>query len=329
MTKTKKRYAILTSGGDSPGMNTIVGAFIKNCFSRGIKPYLVRDGYKGLTRGLIAPAQRSFSPIFAKKGGTAIGSSRFPEFQEVATVKKAQAQLAKHNITGLVTVGGDGTFQGAARLSKYGTNCIAVPGTIDNDINNTDFTVGFPSTVNIATDALDSLRATAYSHSRCIVVEVMGRHRGDIAIFAGIASLVNLISVPEMPLTAKQIVDFCVQMEKNQKRSLIIVVTENQFDVKKLAAQITQATNYNARSTVIGYVQRGTRPCGMDRFLAWNMGRHAVEALNSDKTGISLSYQNNIIVEKALSDKKTNFSHKFVIEALVKYNLLNGVKYDE
>ncbi len=282
------RIAVLTSGGDAPGMNACVRAVVRTTINYGFEAYGVYDGYKGLVEGKIKKLERNDVGQILNRGGTILGSSRLPSFKEEKVRQIAVDNLKKLEIDNLVCIGGDGTFRGAMALNEMGINCIGIPGTIDNDIASTEFTIGFFTALDTAIDAIDKLRDTSFSHQRCTVVEVMGRNCGDLSIFSGIACGAEIVITKDTGFSEPDILKQVQKAEKMGKRHLIVVVAENITDVFALAKKIQDNSSYEARATVLGYIQRGGTPSAFDRILASKMGVHAVDLLREGKGGYAV-----------------------------------------
>ncbi len=279
------KIALLTSGGDAPGMNAAIRAVVRTALYYDMTPFAVYDGYKGLVEGNIKEMGRNDVGQILERGGTILGSSRLPEFKEEAYQIKGIEQLKKHDIEALIVIGGDGTYRGALDLSRLGLKCIAIPGTIDNDIASTEYTIGFFTALNTAIDALDKLRDTSFSHQRCTVVEVMGRNCGDLAIFSGVACGAEIVITNDTGFDKANVLKNVQKAKEIGKRHLIIVVAENITDVTELARDIQKHTEYDARASVLGYIQRGGTPSAFDRILASKMGSYAVDLLKEGKDG--------------------------------------------
>lgn len=275
-----KTIGVLTSGGDAPGMNAAIRAVVRAGIEKGMTVKGVMRGYNGLIEDDIIDLDvRSVSDII-HRGGTILYTARSPLFKTEEGVNTAIETCKRHGIEGLVVIGGDGSYRGARDLSLKGIPCVGVPGTIDNDISSTDYTIGFDTAMNTAIEMIDRLRDTAQSHERCTVVEVMGRHAGYIALQTGIAVGATTILVPEIEFDFKKdIVDRILMMKNNGKKHFIIVVAEGVGHTEELAAKIEGATSIETRSTILGHVQRGGRPTLRDRYLASLFGYHAVELL--------------------------------------------------
>ncbi|HJB97155.1 MAG TPA: 6-phosphofructokinase [Candidatus Acutalibacter pullicola] len=277
-----KCIAVLTSGGDAPGMNAAVRAVVRTGLSFGMKVYGVMRGYNGLLHGdLKEMNMRSVSDIM-QHGGTALFTARSPEFNTPEGVKKAAAMCREKGIDGVVVIGGDGSFRGARDLTGEGILTIGVPGTIDNDIACTDYTVGYDTALNTAMEMIDRIRDTTESHDRCSVVEVMGRRCGDIALNTGVAVGALTTLVPEIPYDfQKDVIDRIRLAQSTGKRHYIIVVAEGVGHTQELAERIQKETGIETRATILGHVQRGGAPTLRDRVVASRMGYHAVELLQN------------------------------------------------
>ncbi len=286
-----KTIAVLTSGGDAPGMNAAIRAVVRSSLSRGIKVLGVRDGYLGLIHGDVFELEPTDVSGIIVRGGTVLGSARVPGFKERAVQELALETIKEHNIDGLVVIGGDGSYRGALSLSKLGVNVATIPGTIDNDIPGTEKTIGFDTALNTAIEAIDKLRDTSSSHHRCSVVEVMGNHCGDIAVYAGIATGAELVITPETGYDHEYTIDHLKALDVERgKRHAVVVISEKLTDVEDLAAQISAHTSFSGRSTVLGYIQRGGSPTASDRILATQMGDYAVDLLENGISGHAVGW---------------------------------------
>ena len=275
-----KSIAVLTSGGDAPGMNAAVRAVVRTGLNFGMKVYGVMRGYNGLLTGdLKEMNMRSVSDIM-QHGGTALYTARSPEFNTPAGVEKAANMCREKGIEGVVVIGGDGSFRGARDLTNAGINCIGVPGTIDNDIACTDYTIGYDTALNTAMEMIDRIRDTTESHDRCSVVEVTGRRCGDIALNTGVAVGALTTLVPEIPYDFhRDVLDRIRLAQSTGKRHYIIVVAEGVGNTEELAQRIQRHTGIETRATILGHVQRGGAPTLRDRVVASRMGYHAAELL--------------------------------------------------
>ncbi|HEL1988581.1 6-phosphofructokinase [Streptococcus suis] len=296
-----KRIAVLTSGGDAPGMNAAIRAVVRQAISEGMEVYGINEGYAGMVAGDIHElSARSVGDIISR-GGTFLGSARYPEFAKLEGQLKGIEQLKKHGIEGVVVIGGDGSYHGAMRLTEHGFPAIGVPGTIDNDIVGTDFTIGFDTAVTTAMDAIDKIRDTSSSHRRTFVVEVMGRHAGDIALGAGIASGADVIVVPEEDFNINDIVDRIKAGYDNGKKHSIIVLAEGVMPAAQFAEELKAAGDTSdLRVTELGHIQRGGSPTARDRVLASRMGAHAVKLLKEGRGGLAVGIRNEQMVENPI-----------------------------
>ncbi|HEL1943887.1 TPA: 6-phosphofructokinase [Streptococcus suis] len=296
-----KRIAVLTSGGDAPGMNAAIRAVVRQAISEGMEVYGINEGYAGMVAGDIHELSvRSVGDIISR-GGTFLGSARYPEFAKLEGQLKGIEQLKKHGIEGVVVIGGDGSYHGAMRLTEHGFPAIGVPGTIDNDIVGTDFTIGFDTAVTTAMDAIDKIRDTSSSHRRTFVVEVMGRHAGDIALWAGIASGADVIVVPEEDFNINDIVNRIKAGYDNGKKHSIIVLAEGVMPAAQFAEELKAAGDTSdLRVTELGHIQRGGSPTARDRVLASRMGAHAVKLLKEGRGGLAVGIRNEQMVENPI-----------------------------
>ncbi|NLJ30759.1 MAG: 6-phosphofructokinase [Clostridiales bacterium] len=313
-----KTIAVLTSGGDAPGMNAAVRAVVRSGISFGMRVMGIRRGYNGLLNGDVFEMNlRSVSDII-HHGGTTLYTARSPEFNTPEGVQKAADNCRKMGINGVVVIGGDGSFRGARDLTGAGIPCIGVPGTIDNDIASSEYTIGFDTAMNTAVEMVDRLRDTTESHDRCSVVEVMGRRCGDLALQTGIAVGATTILVPEIPFDFhKDIVERMRFTQKTGKKHFIIVVAEGVGGVDKLAKDIEKETGIETRATVLGHVQRGGSPTLRDRVVASEMGYYASELLNNGKSNRVIVMRGGKIVDlditEALEMKRVFDKHLYDI----------------
>ena len=276
-----KTIAVLTSGGDAPGMNAAIRAVVRTGINRGMRVLGVRRGFNGLISGdMVEMNLRSVSDII-QRGGTILYTARCNEFKEEPGVLKAVDTCHRFGIDGLVVIGGDGSFRGARDLSLHGIPCVGLPGTIDNDIASTDYTIGYDTAMNTAMEMIDKIRDTSQSHDRCTVVEVMGRHAGFIALHTGIACGACAICVPEDEQgdTLESVLAKIRRTQHTGKQHFIIVVAEGVGGVEEMAKEIEAATGIESRACVLGHVQRGGSPTVRDRVNASAMGHYAVELL--------------------------------------------------
>jgi 6-phosphofructokinase 1 len=301
--------AVLTSGGDSQGMNAAVRAVVRSALYHGLEVFAVQRGFYGLIHDDIrAMDLRSVGDII-QRGGTVLQTARCLEFHEREGQEKAAANLRKRGIEGLVVIGGDGSYQGANKLDKLGVRTMGLPGTIDNDIPFTDVTIGFDTAVSIVVDAVNKLRDTMTSHERSSVVEVMGRHCGDIALHAGVASGAETILVPEVPFDLDEVAGRMKLNFDHGKRHSIILVAEGVGHGQTISEEIYRRNGIEPRVTVLGHIQRGGTPTHNDRILASRLGDFAVRCLIDGASGKACGVIKNELVasdfDKVIGTKKS------------------------
>ncbi len=275
-----KKIGVLTSGGDAPGMNAAVRAVVRTGCENGMQVMGIERGYTGLINGEMYEMNlRTVSDII-HRGGTMLYSARCPEFKTQAGIDKAAESCRRNGIEGLVVIGGDGSFRGARDLSLSGIPCVGIPGTIDNDIACSDYTIGYDTAMNTIMDMVDRIRDTTESHDRCSVVEVMGRSAGYLALNAGIAVGATTILIPEVPFDIERdVIERMRRTQKTGKKHFIIIVAEGIGGVEALAREIEEKTGVESRATILGHVQRGGSPTVRDRVVASEMGNYAVKLL--------------------------------------------------
>jgi 6-phosphofructokinase 1 len=295
-----KKIAVLTSGGDSPGMNAAIRAVVRKGIFEGLEVYGVNRGFLGLVEGDIKKFELGDVGDYLQRGGTLLYSARFPEFSEEANQLKAINQLRKQGIDALVVIGGDGSYRGAEALTKRGFPTIGLPGTIDNDIPGTDFTIGFDTAINTILDCLDKLRDTATSHERTFIVEVMGRNAGDVALWTGLAGGAEAILIPEEPYDIKEIANRLNKGRRRGKKHSIILVAEGAGSAYEVSDQLNQLDDFQSRVSVLGHIQRGGKPTAQDRVLASRLGARAVELLLQGKSGLAVGIVENKVVENEM-----------------------------
>ena len=305
-----KTIGVLTSGGDAPGMNAAIRAVVRTAIAEGLEVKGIMRGYAGLIDEEIVDLNlRSVSDII-HRGGTMLYTARCPEFKKEAGLQKAIANCRKHGIDGIVVIGGDGSYRGARDLSERGLPCVGIPGTIDNDISSTEYTIGFDTAMNTAMEMVDRLRDTAQSHERCTIVEVMGRRAGYIALHTGIAVGATAVLVPEVPFDIeKDVIRKIENAKTSDKKHFIIVVAEGVGHVDELAKEIEAKCGIESRATVLGHVQRGGSPTVRDRVIASKMGHEAVQLLKKGIGNRVVCLNKGDIVDKdifeALNEKKS------------------------
>ena len=294
-----KKIAILTSGGDAPGMNAAIRSAAKFAMYQGIEVFGIKRGYKGMVDDdIFKMTSRDVSGII-DRGGTILLSARLPEFKEPEVRKKAADNLKSHGIEGLIVIGGDGSFHGADLLYKeHGIKVIGIPGTIDNDIIGTDYTIGYDTTLNIIIEAMVRLRDTATSHERTYLVEVMGRDAGDLALYASLAAGGDGFFIPEENDTVEDIAKVITDRRNMGKLHDIILVSEGVGSAYEIGKELKKIVNTELRITVLGHIQRGGSPSAFDRVLATKMGAKAVKELMSGESGKMICSESNKITTK-------------------------------
>ena len=322
MADQMKTIAVLTSGGDAPGMNAAIRAVVRTAIAKGLTVKGIERGYAGLlNEEIIDMDAKSVSDII-QRGGTILGTARCLEFKNPEIQKVGADICRKHGIDGLVVIGGDGSYRGAQALTRNGINAIGLPGTIDLDIACTDYTIGFDTAVNTAMEAIDKVRDTSTSHERCSVIEVMGRNAGYIALWFGIADGAEDILLPEKyDYNEQAIIDNIIQKKKMGKKHYIIVNAEGVGDSMEMAKRIEAATGIETRATILGHIQRGGSPTCKDRYYASIMGAYAVDLLIDGKSNRVVGYKNGEFVdydiEEALAMKKSIPEYSYEISRLL------------
>ena len=304
-----RRIGVLTSGGDAPGMNPCVRAVVRTALFHGIECYGIRRGWNGLIHGDVFRMDANNIGHIINRGGTILHTARSDEFRTEEGQKKAVSICKFLGLDGIIAIGGDGTFRGAQALSKHGINVIGIPATIDNDINCTNYSIGFDTAANTAIECIDKLRDTMQSHERCSVVEVMGRNAGYLAMYVGLAVGATAVLVPEKPINFQNdVVEKIRRARLNGFTHYMIVVAEGAGSASDIAAQIKEATDLDPRVTVLGHIQRGGSPTGRDRVNGIKMGYLAVESLLAGKTNRIICTYNgsftDIDIDEGLSLKR-------------------------
>jgi 6-phosphofructokinase 1 len=326
-----KRIGVLTSGGDAPGMNAAVRAVVRKALNEGLEVVGIYEGFKGIIeRNFEIFTSKSVANII-NRGGTILGTARFPEFKDPNVRKQAADILAEEQIDALVVIGGNGSYMGAKLLTdENGVNCIGLPGTIDNDIPGTDMTIGFATALATIVEAIDKIRDTSSSHTRANVVEVMGRNAGDLAIYAGLATGAEAVIIPEVEVDKETIFaklreDFLV----GKKNHEIIIVAEGAIGTRgiesahELAKEIETQIGMESRANVLGHMQRGGSPVPEDRILAAQFGVYAVDLLLQGKGGLCVGIVDGAIKEHDIVDALENMQHEPRIDL---YEMINELK---
>ncbi len=314
--------AVLTSGGDAPGMNAAIRAVVRTGIARGLKVKGIKKGYAGLLAEEIFDMKPRDVSETIQRGGTILGTARCLEFKQPEIQAHAADICRKHGIDGIVVIGGDGSYRGAQALSRNGINTIGLPGTIDLDISCTDYTIGFDTAVNTAMEAIDKVKDTSSSHERCSIIEVMGRNAGYIALWCGIANGAEDILLPEKyDFNEQNIINNIIENRKKGKTHHIIINAEGVGHSQSMARRIEAATGIETRATILGYMQRGGSPTAMDRYYASIMGAKAVDILLEGKTNRVVAHQHGEFVdfdiEDALSMKKEIDPYEFEVAKIL------------
>ncbi len=317
-----KRIGVLTSGGDAPGMNPCVRAVVRTAIYHGLECYGIRRGWNGLINGDIVRLDEKSVAHTINRGGTILYSARSPEFKTEEGLQKALKVAKDVNMEGIVVIGGDGSFRGARDLSLRGVNCVGIPGTIDNDIACSDYTIGYDTAMNTVLEMVDRLRDTSESHDRCSVVEVMGRRAGYIALNAGIACGATSILIPEVEYDfQRDVIDRMKRTQQTGKKHFIIIVAEGIGGVEEMAKRIEAETGVETRATILGYMQRGGNPTATDRYYASIMGAYAVDIMLAGKTNRVVGYRNGRFVdydiEEALKMEKGIDEYQYEVAQLL------------
>ncbi len=299
-----KRIGVFTSGGDAPGMNAAIRAVVRMAVYHNLEVFGIRSGYRGMINDDIVPLESKSASNIIQRGGTILRTARSEEFMTKEGREKAFNNLQKHGIEGLIGIGGDGTFKGLTTfMDEHPVKVIGVPGTIDNDLYGTDYTIGFDTAVNTALDIIDKIRDTAAAHERLFYVEVMGRDTGFIAVDVGIASGAEYIAIPETQTNIDELREMLAHYRKDKSSAIIIVAEgDEEGNAFEIANKVKDAAGYDYRISVIGHVQRGGSPTALDRVLASRLGAAAVEKLVEEKSGIMVGEINWEISEIPLKD---------------------------
>lgn len=300
-----KKIGVLTSGGDSPGMNAAIRGVVRAGLSEGLEIYGVYDGYLGLFQNRMIQLHHYSVSDIINRGGTFLGSSRFPEFKKSSVRSIIVNNMNKRKLDALVIIGGDGSYIGAKKLSDMGFPCVGLPGTIDNDVAGTDYTIGYFTALETIIDAIDRLRDTSSSHQRISIVEVMGRYCGDLTVAAAIAGGCECVVIPELPFRELDLLNEIKFSISKGKKHAIVVITEHICNVFDLAIYVEQHTKKETRATILGHIQRGGKPVAYDRILASRMGWYSIELLLNGHGGCCVGIQH---------------------EKLVYYNINNAIK---
>ena len=308
-----KKIGVLTSGGDAPGMNAAIRSIVRTAIYHKLQVAGISRGYTGLINGEIREMQISSVGDIIHRGGTVLKTSRCEEMKTDAGIDEAAAKLKEHNIDGLIVIGGDGSFQGADKLGRKGIKVIGIPGTIDNDLAYTDYTIGFDTAVNTVLDAISKIRDTSMSHEKVTIIEVMGRSCGDLALYAGLAGGAESILVPEEQYEVSKICEKLLQGKKRGKTHNIIMLAEGREPAVDLQREIVEQIGIESRITVLGYLQRGGTPTAVDRILASKMGAMAVNLLINGKSNRAIGIKDNQLIDNDIMEaltKRKVFDHE-------------------
>lgn len=297
-----KTIAVLTSGGDAPGMNAAIRAVVRMGIYKGIRVMGVQRGYSGLINGEIVEMDRHSVSDIVHRGGTILRTARCEEFRTEAGRKKAANVLRVFGIDGLVVIGGDGSFKGAQLLSEMGISTVGIPGTIDNDLPYSEYSIGFDTALNTVLDAINKIRDTSSSHERISVIEVMGRNCGDIALYAGIGGGAEEVIVPEKGYEIDELCKTIFEGKLRGKMHNLIILAEGVGGANELAEQVEEITGIESRATILGHIQRGGSPSAFDRMLASKMGVAAVEVLIDGKSGRAIGMKEGQIMDQDINE---------------------------
>ena len=315
-----KKIAVLTSGGDAPGMNACVRAVVRSGIKLGCEMYVIYEGYKGLVEGRIEQVDRNFVSDIINRGGTILRSARLPEFKEEAYQKIAIKQLSSYGIDSLIVIGGDGTYRGAQALAGKGISVVGIPGSIDNDVASTEYCIGFDTAQNTICECVDKLRDTTASHQRCTFIEVMGNKCGDLALFSGIAEGVEIVVINDHVYDEEKIVEKLKNLKGGKKKHSLVIVSEKIFpDIFAFAKRVTERTGIECRAQVLGHIQRGGAPSARDRILATRFGVEAVKAIVDGESCVAIGLFGDEI-------KHVPFETAFTMEKKTYEDLLHLLK---
>ncbi|MDP4104568.1 MAG: 6-phosphofructokinase [Bacillota bacterium] len=317
-----KKLGVLTSGGDAPGMNAAIRAAVKAASHYDVEVMGIQYGFQGLIDGKIHPLTSSGVEGIADKGGTILKTSRSSEFMEETGRKKALKVLKNFGIDSLIVIGGEGSLKGAEKLHDLGIKVIGIPGTIDNDLGYTDYSIGFDTTLNTVLECIGKIKDTDFSHDKTTIVEVMGRYCGDLALYSALAGAGEIISTPERKLDFNAICSELRVRIDGGKNDNLVIVTERMYDLQDLQRYIEQELNISVRTTVLGFIQRGGNPSAFDRVLASKMGVAAVELLKNGLSGLAVGIKENKIIHSELTTVNIQMANR-----MDNYRLLEKLLY--
>ena len=301
---------VLTSGGDAPGMNAAIRAVVKTANYNNIEVVGIRRGYQGLMDGDIQRLTSLDVENISGRGGTILKTARCLQFMEEEGREKALEILKKFDINALVVIGGEGSFKGADKLHKLGVKVVGIPGTIDNDLTYTDYSIGFDTTLNTVLDCIAKIKDTDFSHDKTTIVEVMGRYCGDLALYSALAGGGDIISIPEKRLDFDTICSKLKLRMSAEKNDNIVIITERMYDLQELKKYIEGKLGVDVRTTVLGFIQRGGNPSAFDRVLASKMGVAAVNLLINDYSGRAVGIKKNEMIDIEFKNVNTKINNK-------------------
>ncbi|CUR53174.1 6-phosphofructokinase [Buchnera aphidicola] len=314
-----KKIGILTSGGDSPGMNAAIKAVVQAALKKNINVIGICNGYTGVIQKKFKLLNDNKVKNIMNYGGTILGSSRFPEFKQKNIQKQAIKNLHQKNINALIVIGGNGSYKGAQYLTEMGFPCVGIPGTIDNDVLGTEYTIGFQTALNTVVKSIDKLKDTSLSHQRIIIIEIMGRYCGDLALSAFFACNCDFVILPTVLFKKKILVQEILKNLKKGQKNFIILMTEHIYDIHTLSNYIQKKTNKETRAIILGHVQRGGSPVTYDRILATRMGYYSINILLKGISGVCIGIKNNYIVHQKIKNlsihKKMSFIQKWSLKS--------------
>ncbi len=317
-----KKIGILTSGGDAPGMNDALFGAIRTGYKLGKEMYVVYEGYKGILERNFVKVSPDFANEYISRGGTIIKSARFPEFKDESVRKEAVKILKEEGIDALIVIGGDGSYKGAKLLTGLGINCVGLPGTIDNDIVSTDYTIGFDTCLNTVVEAIDKIDETMSSHNRCGVVEIMGNHCPDLTLYAGIATGADIVITKDNTSNIDKAIATLKKLKEEKADHAMVLVAEKLLDVNALVKRISEETGWDTRATVLGHIQRGGTPSAMERVNAIRMGSYAVSLLDQGIGGVCVGIVDNKLayhdIDEALELPRNKHLDLYEIHDLIK-----------
>lgn len=306
-----KKIGVLTSGGDSPGMNAAIRGIVRTGLTSGLEIYGIYDGYLGLFQNRMTKLNHSSVSDMINRGGTFLGSARFPEFKDSAIRSIVMNNIHQRKLDALIIIGGDGSYVGAQRLTEMGFPCIGLPGTIDNDVSGTDYSIGYFTALETIIEAIDRLRDTSSSHQRISIVEVMGRYCSDLTMAAAIAGGCEFVIIPEVEFKEQDLVNEIKYGISQGKKHAIITITEHICNIFNLAQYIELKTGRETRATILGHIQRGGKPVAYDRILASRMGAYSIEILLQGYQGRCIGVKNEKLVHHDISYAIKHMKHPF------------------